>query len=337
MAFSRENFGVAQDGRPVELFSLRDRNGLAVRFTNYGCRVVGLLCNGANVALGFDDLQRYLTDDACHGAFVGRYANRIKNAAFSLGGKKYQLTKNDGENFLHGSLQHKIFSVKETTEKSVVFAHVSPAGTDGFPGNLAMEVTYIIEGNHFTMQYRAETDAPTHVNFTNHTYFNLSAGEEKTVENHLLRLASDSFLEIGADLCPTGKILDARGTAFDFTKEKRIGKDIREKNPQLLLANGYDHCFLLNGRERETPVFAAELRDPQAKRALRVYTTQPAMQLYTGNFLKEKRASLCLETQHYPDSPNHPEFPGTLLRPGEIYNEATVWEFIVTRNASTCE
>jgi aldose 1-epimerase len=337
----RERCGTTRDGREVEQFILQNKNGVVVKCISYGCRLTGILlpvgAGRADILLGYDSLAEYEADDASQGAFVGRYANRIKNAEFTLSGRKYRLLKNDGANYLHGSLSGHVFAAKVAGENSVLFSDVSPAGEDGFPGELKTSVLYSLDdSNRFTMDIRAVTDADTHVNFVNHSYFDLSAGADETVENHVLRLDSRRILEISEDLCPTGRVLETPGTAFDFTAGKKIGRDIEADDVQLKLARGYDHCFLLDHARKELSMIA-EATDPTGSVTLKALTTQPAVQLYTGNFLTGKdrgkgrvfnrRSGFCLETQHYPDSPNHPEFPSTLLRPGEEFHETTALEF----------
>ncbi|MDR0649390.1 MAG: galactose mutarotase [Synergistaceae bacterium] len=341
----REHYGIASCGTPVDLFTLQNRNGVVVRCVNYGCRVTQVMLPSvgrhADVVLGLDDLQSYERDETSQGAFVGRYSGRVKGARFSVSGREFSLLKNDGENFLHGSLGKRVFAAEAAGDESVLFQATSPDGCDGFPGEVRISVLYSLDSeNKLTMEYSAKTDAPTHINLTNHSYFDLSAGEDPTIEGHVLKLESESMLEIGLDLCPTGKTIQVRGGAFDFSTPKEIGRDIDGDDPQLLAAGGYDHCFILNrddGGPAEAPRLAATVTDSRGLRSLRVYTTQPAVQFYTGNFLDgsmtgkgralQRRGGFCLETQHYPDTPRHPGFPSTLLRPEEKLVLKTVLQF----------
>lgn len=334
----REFYGRTENGETVERFILQNRSGMLVRCLDYGCRLTHIVlpakAGGENILLGYDSLAGYEGDPFFMGALIGRYANRIKGATFSLSGKKYALTRSDGENYLHGSFHRCIFKAEAAGENAVLFSGVSPSGEDGFPGELRVRVLYSLDDeNRLTAEYRAVCDAQTHVNLTNHAYFDLSAGCDDSVERHLLRLNSGRFLEVGADLCPTGRVRATEG-AFDFSDFKAVGRDIEANDPQLKIAGGYDHCFVLETRGEDGPIFAAELSDSLGSRHMKVFTTQPAVQLYTGNFLTaagaggfSRRRGLSLETQRYPDSPNHPDFPSTLLRPGEEYREITVYQF----------
>lgn len=338
-------YGKTRAGEEVDCFIIKNANGLEVRCINYGCAITGILVPTAagppvDVVLGFDSLSGYEEDEGTYqGRVVGRYANRIKNAAFSLDGREYTLMKNNGENYLHGSFHKRVWAAEVIGDNSVSFTYTSPDGEDGFPGELWASVTYTLTGsNELMIDYRAVPKAPTHVNLTNHAYFNLAGSGHPTVEDHLLTLNCDLFLEGGNDLCPTGRMLETAGGAFDFSTPKPIGRDINAKDPQLELAGGYDHCFIVN---RESPAglaLAAKLEDPASGHAMRVYTTQPGMQVYTGNFLSgapgkkgapmAKRSAVCLETQHFPCTPNgYEDFPPTLLQAGEKYRQSTVLQF----------
>ncbi|MDR1136736.1 MAG: galactose mutarotase [Synergistaceae bacterium] len=339
---SRKYFGATADGRDIYQLELRNRNGVIVKCVNFGCRLTNILLPSvsghSDIILGFDDLTGYEADNSSQGAFIGRYANRIKDAEVSVAGHRYALMKNDGNNYLHGKLQNHAFSVEKELENSVTFKAVSPAGEEGFPGELKITVKYFLDDDDkFTMEYFAGTDADTYINLTNHAYFDLSDGMDETIENHLLRIESGAILETGEDLIPTGRVIETAGTPFDFTRQKTIGRDISADDINLKTGRGYDHCFLLEPREDSEPALAAEACAPGGERSIRIFTTQPAIQLYTGNFLDgtlsgkgrvfNRRAAFCLETQHYPDSPHHPEFPTTLLKPGEEFHETTVLQF----------
>lgn len=293
-----------------------------------------------DVLVGFDTLAEYETDTTYQGAFIGRYANRIEDANITVDGVRYSLLQNDGANYLHGSWHRRVFDA-EVVDGGVRFAYTSPDGEDGFPGEVRVSVSYTLtEAGELVMDTRAVTNADTHVNFTNHSYFNLAGAGSGAVYDHLLWLGSDKFLEASEVLCPTGRILHACGGAFDFTTEKPVGRDIDADDPQIRIGGGYDHCFLLPSDPHGAPVEVARLRDPASGRAVHVYSTQPGVQLYSGNFLSDipgkggrtigQRGGICLETQHYPSSPQHPAFPSTLLRPGETYQEKTIIQFLVS-------
>ncbi|MDR0652827.1 MAG: galactose mutarotase [Synergistaceae bacterium] len=337
-----KHFGVTEDGQDVDLFELQNRNGVIVRCINYGCCITNILLPSASghadIVLGFDDVAGYESDNSSQGAFIGRYANRIKGAEMTIGGRDFKLTQNDGANYLHGSLSKRVFAAEADDDGTVIFKTVSDDGEDGFPGNLRITVKYRLDDDDkFTMEYFALTDTDTYVNFTNHAYFDLTEGIDETIEDHILQIESDSFLEATDDLIPTGRILPVDGTPLDFRRQKTIGRDISSDDKHIKAGRGYDHTFILNPPKTEAPVLAAEACAPNGERSIRVFTTQPAVHLYTGNFLdgtlKGKgrifthRSAFCLETGHYPDSPHNPEFPTTLLRPGEEFHETTVLQF----------
>jgi aldose 1-epimerase len=338
-----KKYGTTTEGRDVEQYTLMNKAGLTVRCINYGCRLTHILVPGkdgpVDVLLGFDALADYERDGTFQGTFVGRYANRIAGAAFALGSRRYELLKNDGNNYLHGSWHRRVFGAEVLSENSLLFTYTSPDGEDGFPGEVRARVQYTLtEENTLEMDYRAVSDAETYVNFTNHSYFNLSGAGSGSVYEHLLRINSREILEAGGELCPTGRVLNVADGPFDFTSEKPIGRDIAVQDPQLIAGGGYDHCYLLAQKEGDALLLAAELGDPTNTRGLRVYTTQPSVQLYTGNFLVDGtmgkngrsfgyRGGVCLETQHYPDTPSHPEFPSALLKPGEEHHEKTALQF----------
>lgn len=339
---TKKEYGTTRNGQQVFQFTLANKNGVEVRCINYGCRLTHFFApapNGqtADILLGYDTLQGYEADTSSHGAFIGRYANRIEGAVFTLNGKQYPLLKNDGNNYLHGSLQHRVFGAEIIGDNSISFTYISPDGEDGFPGELWVGVIYTLtDQNELVMDYRATSTAPTHVNFTNHAYFNLAGEGTGSIENQLLCLNSNTFLETGPALCPTGNVFDVAGGVFDFTNEKAIGQDIAAEDPQLKIAGGYDHAFILDKQTGRELSLAAVARDPASGRTLRVFTTQPGMQLYTGNFLNgqpgkgghpyNRRNGFCLETQHHPCTPSHPEFPPTLLEKGDKLHEITLFQ-----------
>jgi aldose 1-epimerase len=338
----REFYGKTKKGETVDIFTLQNKNGMAVKFINYGCRITNILLPSENrtidALLGCDDISGYERDISYQGALLGRYANRIKGASFSLAGKRYPIMKNDGANYLHGSMHTHVFEVSEDGENGVVLSSVSPDGEDGFPGEVKLKVSLALDDDdRFTIGYWAVTNADTHINISHHPYFDLSGGTERTIENHSIRLNSHSFLEAGEDFVPTGRVIDATGGAFDFTKEKAVSRDIDSDDPQLKITGGYDHSYVIDGYSEGESRLAAEVFSPGGKLKMSLYTTQPAVHLYTGNVLSgsltgkgrslSRRAGLCLETQHYPDSPNQPAFPSTLLRAGEEYRETTILKF----------
>lgn len=344
MAIQKE-YGVTKNGEEVQQFILKNKNGVEIRCINLGCRLTHFFVpapNGeiADILLGYDTLAEYESDICSHGSFIGRYANRIENAEFTLNDVTYHLTKNSGNNFLHGNFQKKVFNAEIIGENCVTFTYISPDGEEGFPGELWVSVTYTLtEQNELSMVYEANSTADTYVNFTNHSYFNLAGEGTGPIDNQLLWLNSHSFLETKEDICPSGRILDATGGAFDFFVEKPIGRDINNNDPQLLLAGGYDHAFILEKTGNTSLSFAAAAKDPVSGRAIRVYTTQPSLQFYSANFLNNnvgksghiynKRNGFCLETQHYPCSPNHPEFPSTLLEKGAKFRKLTVFQAVL--------
>lgn len=343
-----QEFGKTEKGEVVNLYTLRNRNGVEIAIINYGARVVTLKTPDArgrlaDIALGFDSLKGYEGPNPYFGAIVGRYGNRIAKGKFTLDGKEYTLAKNNGENSLHGGLvgfDRVIWSRKTEESNGVqkaIFSYTSKDGEEGYPGTLNVTVTYSL-GNNDDVQidYHATTDKATVLNVTNHTYFNLAGQGNGDILNQVMQLNADRFTPVDAGLIPTGELKDVTGTPFDFRKPTVIGSRIGDKDEQLTLGKGYDHNYVLN-RSGSGLVMAAKAVDPPSGRALEVWTTEPAVQFYTGNFLDgtvvgknannyAQRTGFCLETQHYPDSPNHPDFPTTVLKPGEEYKTTTVWK-----------
>lgn len=334
-------YGKAKDGKEVDCFILRNKQGMEVRCINYGCRLTNIYLpageHRVDVVLGFDSLADYEEDSSGQGAFIGRYANRIEGASFTINDVPYKLLKNEGRNFLHGSLCHRVFDAEIIGENSVSFTYISPDGEDGFPGELWVGVTYTLtDKNELMMDYRALSDKDTHINLTNHTYFDLSGSNN--LNSQLMMINGDEVLELDAEHLPTGRLLDVKGGAFDFTKEKPVGRDINSDDPQIKLAGGYDCAYILNKAQPHQLVLAAVVRHPESSRSLSVFTTQPSMQLYTANFLDgtikgkdekplKKHGALCLETQHYPCSPSNSDFPSTLLEAKGKFHEATLFQF----------
>jgi aldose 1-epimerase len=340
-------FGKTPDGRTVEIYTLTNANGAEVRIMTYGGTVVSIKVPDRNgklgdVVLGYDDLQGYLTNNPYLGAIAGRYANRIARARFSLDGREYLLPKNDGENTLHGgvlSFGKVVWSGQEAAGKAgtgVTLRYLSKNGEEGFPGDMTITVTYrLTDKNELRIDYAASTDEATVVNLTNHCYFNL-AGKGSIVDQQLM-INADRFTPVGPGLIPTGELRDVKGTPMDFTTPTAIGARIDQPYDQLTLAKGYDHNWVLNGAGGKLAL-AAKVYEPTSGRVMEVYTTEPGLQFYTGNFLDgsikgrngevyERRDGLCLETQHFPDSPNRPDFPSTVLRPGHTYRSTTVFKF----------
>ena len=331
----KENFGQTASGEAVSRFTLRNDAGMTVRVLDYGCTIQSIQApdrsgRPVNAALGYDDLEGYERGSSYLGAFVGRFANRIRGAAFPLNGEMIRLQPNDGENHLHGVYPRTVFPA-ETEGDTLVFRRRSPAGEEGYPGNLDLEIRYALRAdNALVLTYLARTDADTVLNLTNHTYFNLNGGGD--VLGHRLQLRADRFTESDAQTLPTGRILSVDGTPMDFRAGRTIGEGLGTDDEPLRLCRGYDHNFIL--RAGEGP-FAVAVGDRTGVR-LEAFTTQPAVQLYTGNFLDEDAApgarfprwgGFCLETQHFPDAPHFPHFPSTVLRPGELFYQETIYRF----------
>jgi aldose 1-epimerase len=344
-------FGDA-DGRPVELYTLINANGMQVRVMTYGGIIQAINVPNAegertNVALGFGNLDDYVAGNPYFGAIIGRYGNRIAAGTFTLDGQEYNLPINNEPNSLHGGMvgfDKRIWTATEIEEGDAVglqLDYVSPDGEQGYPGTLTTQVTYLLRNdNALEIRYRATTDAPTVVNLTNHTYFNLAGEGTGSIYDHELMLAADAFTPVDATLIPTGEIAPVVGTPFDFTEATAIGARIRASNEQIIFGRGYDHNFALN---RPSPddaslILAARVTEPESGRTMEVYTTEPGIQFYSGNFLDgttigttghpyRQGDAFCLETQHFPDSPNQPDFPSTELRPGEEYTSTTVYQF----------
>ena len=337
-----EPFGVTKAGEAVTRWTLQNAAGMEVKVLSYGCTVQSILVPDAagkmiDVALGYDDLAGYEAGSCFFGCFIGRYANRIKGARFWLNGREYALQKNDGENHLHGVFCSSVFE-GAVEDGALVLRRVSPDGEEGYPGTLHVEVRYrLTERNELIMDYRAVTDADTVVNFTNHTYFNLNGGGD--VLGHRLSISADHFSEGDDQTLPTGRILRVIGTPMDFRSGRTIGEDIDCDWDQLRNCRGYDHNFVIRGEPGELRRMASACGDVSGIR-MEASTTQPAMQLYTGNYVDgdaapfgkggvryPRHGGFCLESQHYPCSPNFPDFPSTVLHPGEEYHETTVYRF----------
>ena len=349
--FRSKPFGVTRDGEKVNEYIMSNPGGLAVSVLNYGCVIKNIFVptkqGPVDVVVGHDTFADYEQDfnssgSTCCGAFVGRYANRIENAEFSVGGRKYQLEPNNGRNHLHGTFPKKIYDVKAFGD-TLLLETESPAGEDGFPGNLKVSVRYILtEDNALRMDYRVSSDADTILNLTNHTYFNLDGGGD--VLNQKLRLYAPRYLEGNNEPCPTGNILPVDNTPMDFRAGKIIGRDIDTGFSQTTMAGGgYDHCYVLDRPRGASQSLCAWASSDKTGISMKMYTTQPGIQLYTGNFLQncpspgkggvplEKYGGFALETQHFPCSPSHPEFPTTVLRAGKVFRANTTLRFFTGR------
>jgi len=348
MAITRQLFGTMPDGTAVHVFTLSNGRGMEAKIIDYGGIVVSLTAPDregypTDVVLGYDTLEGYLEDQAYFGAIIGRFGNRIGGGRFTLDGVEYKLALNDGENHLHGGIKgfNRVIwdaeIVEDTDGQSLRLSYLSADGEEGYPGNLSVVVTYALtEDNGLHIEYEATTDKPTVVNLTNHSYFNLSGTVDRTILDHQMTIAADHFTPGGPGLIPTGELRSVAGTPLDFTMPAVIGARINADDIQLERGLGYDHNWVLN-RTGEGLEFAARVREPLSGRVMEVHTTEPGIQFYSGNFMTstkgkagktyEHRYGLCLETQHYPDSPNRPEFPSTVLRPSETYRQTTIYSF----------
>lgn len=345
----KEAFGKTGDGTPVDLYTLTNQNRIEVRAITYGGIIISLQVPDRHgkfddIVLGYDSLDGYLAKTPYFGAIIGRYGNRIGKARFTLDGVEYGLAANNGPNALHGGLKGfdkvvwKAEPFERQDEAGVVFTYTSRDGEEGYPGNLSVKVTYTLTNkNELIFDYHATTDKATPVNLTNHSYFNLAGDGKRDVLGHEVMLNADHFTPVDKTLIPTGQIASVSGTPLDFTKPTAIGARIEQKDEQMVFGNGYDHNFVIN-RKGAGLALAARVFEPTTGRVLEVHTTQPGVQFYTGNFLDgsitgkgghvyKRRIGFCLETQHFPDSPNQPNFPSSVLRPGKTYESRTVYRF----------
>jgi aldose 1-epimerase len=342
----KQAFGKTEDGQPVDLYILTNKNGVEAAITNYGGTVVSLKVPDRNgkvedVVLGYDKLDGYADGKAYIGATVGRYANRIAHATFTLDGTTYTLAKNDGDNHLHGGFNKRVWTAKDVSTsagQALELIYLSKDGEENFPGNLSVKVVYTLTGqNELKIDYSATTDKDTVLNLTNHAYFNLAGQGNGDILQQQIMIRADRFTPIDATSIPTGELRSVKGTPFDFTTATAIGARIEQDDPQLKLGRGYDHNWVVNSGPAGSPSLAAQAYDPHSGRVLEVWTTEPGIQLYTGNFLDgirgkagkvyNRRYAFCLETQHFPDSPNHANFPSTVLKPGQRYQSTTVYKF----------
>ncbi|WP_461128107.1 aldose epimerase family protein [Spirosoma aerophilum] len=345
----KTTYGTLPDGQTADLFTLRNASGMTAKITNYGGIIVALETPDKDgkfedVTLGQDSLSAYVKNNPYFGALIGRYGNRIAKGKFTLDGKTYNLFINNMGNHLHGGkvgFDKVLWTATpvEGEEPALKLAYTSKDGEEGYPGNLSVEVTYTLQkDNALKIDYKATTDKPTVVNLTNHTYFNLTGGAKRDVLDHVVTLNADKLIAVDETLIPTGELKPVAGTAFDFLKPMVVGSRINDStDTQIKFGGGYDHGWVLNGPANELKL-AATVYEPTSGRVMEVKTTEPAIQFYTGNFLDgsvtgregfpyKKRFALCLETEHYPDSPNHPAFPTTVLKPGETYKSTTIYQF----------
>ncbi|MCR4953489.1 MAG: galactose mutarotase [Treponema sp.] len=351
MKVKKQKFGVLSDGTKVHLYTVSNGN-MSFSCTDYGCTLTSIVLKNidgskTDVLLGYSTLEGYLNSKYCFGAIVGRFANRIGKASFTLNAKKYELDKNDGPNTLHGGfngydkMMWKGSIVEEKNASGVKFTRFSPDGEQGFPGNVKLEVTYLLdENNNLSCKYTARTDKATPINITNHAYFNLAGNG--SIYKQTVQMNSSKILEVSPKLIPTGKLLDVEGTAFDFTKEKEIGAEIKDTGM------GYDHCYVTEMYDTNNPQCAVPLsdsdlvefavvKDKKSGHEMSVFTNMPGCQFYTGNFIKgilgkngviyQNHDAYCLETQCFPDSPNKKEFPSCILEPGQVMKAKTVYSF----------
>ena len=346
----KELFGKLTTGEEVYLYTLTNNSGMKAKIINYGAVVVSLTVPDKSgkledVVFGFDDLKGYVDDNSFIGTIVGRYGNRINKSKITIDGTEYQLTANEGENQLHGGpkgffkVLWKAEPIVSDSIQALKLSYHSPDGEQGYPGNLDIEVTYTLTNNNeLKIDYSAAADKPTVLNPTNHSYFNLSGKLEETILEDVLQLDADYITPVNKSLIPTGELMKVENTPFDFRMPRKIGERINDNNEQLKLGGGYDHNWVLN-RYDGTVRKVGELYNSSSGRLMEIHTDQPGIQFYSGNFingtLKGKngiiykyRTALCLETQHYPDSPNHPEFPATRLNPGEKYKQTTMYKFL---------
>lgn len=344
------DFQIEIEGKKTDLYLLKN-DKIQVYITNYGGRIVSLLSpdsKGAmgDVVMGFKSIADYQkAKTPYHGCLIGRYGNRIAKGKFELDGTTYQLPINNNENHLHGGpdgFHNQVWEVVSGDENSVVMTYLSKDGEMGYPGNLTVEVTYAINDNELSIAYKATTDKATPVNLTNHAFFNLAGEAKGSINDHLLMINADHFTPVDESLIPLGEIRSVEGSPFDFRKPKTIGRDLNQQDSdtQLSRGGGYDHNFVLNKESQGSMSLAARVVDPKSGRQMDIFTEEPGIQFYGGNFMDgsdvgkygakfEYRTSFALETQHFPDSPNQPTFPSTILNPGETYQTKSIYRFSV--------
>jgi aldose 1-epimerase len=344
-----ESFNALVGGKQTALFVLQNDANMVVALTNYGARIVSVIVpdkkgSMTDVVLGYHSIEDYLKSNELYfGATIGRFSNRIANGRFVLDQVVYELEKNDKPNHLHGGvdgLHVVVWDAEQRAENQVIFRHLSEDGASGYPGKLVIEVCFTLtQENEIVIDYSAIADKRTIINLTNHAYFNLSGAGTGTIEQHILEINADNYTPLDADLIPTGDIKPVKNTPFDFTKPKMVGRDWNRNHKQLILASGYDHNFVLNKTKENALEFAARVTDPESGRVLEVETTEPGVQFYSANFLTgldvgptgnayKTRTAFCLETQHFPDSPNQPGFPSVVLDACKQFKSSTIYRFL---------
>jgi aldose 1-epimerase len=345
------SFKTEHDGKTMELFTLKNANGLVAQITNYGGKVINLWTpdkNGdfADIVIGYETSAEYLnTTEIYYGTLIGRYGNRIANGQFTLNDSVYTLAKNNGENHLHGGIKgfnNVVWDAKKLDDQTLELTYLSVDGEEGYPGNLNVKVVYkLTDENELKVEYWATTDKPTPINLTQHSFFNLKGAGNGDVNDHVMQIMADAFTPVDSTLIPTGEIATVDGTPFDFRKPTVIGARINNEHIQMKYGNGYDHNWVLNKAETSLS-YAAKVVEPASGRTLEVYTNEPGIQFYGGNFMTGNdtgkggkvfafRGAFCLETQHFPDSPNKPQFPSTILNPGMEYYSVCVYKFGVEK------
>ncbi|MBN1820616.1 MAG: galactose mutarotase [Prolixibacteraceae bacterium] len=347
--YSGEDFITEINGKTTALFTLKNKNGMVVTLTNYGAKIVSVYVPDKNdkyadVVLGFNSIGEYIKNNASHGAVVGPFANRIANARFEINGVEYKFPANNGLACLHSgpnSWYRKVWDAEQKKNR-LILSLESPDGEFGFPGNKKTKVVYTLtDENELRIDYELITDKACHINLTNHSYFNLKGEGNGDILSHILIINADKTTPVNRGMIPTGEIADIRGTDLDFTTPHAIGERINSENQQIRFGNGYDFNYVINKNENKL-AFTASVYEPESGRFMEVFTTEPGVQLYTGNYLNgqetgnsgvayTRRTGFCLETQHFPDSPNQPNFPTTLVNPGEVFKSITVYKFSVKK------
>lgn len=349
-SITNTSYGKLPNGEEVTQYTLTNNQGMEMKVITYGGIITALKVpdrkgNLEDIVLGYDNLRGYLNKSPYFGALIGRYGNRIAKGQFRINGEVYTLSTNNGVNHLHGGdkgFDKVVWNVIDTFETpdsvGLVFRYVSPDGEEGYPGELTSTVRYIFTSDALTINYEATTNKSTIINLTQHTYFNLSGDLKEDISDHKLQLHASTFLPVDSTLIPTDELRPVKGTPFDFTKLKTIGKDINRENQQLTYGKGYDHCWVLDGGQTVEPRKVGELFEPNSGRLMEIFTTEPGIQFYSGNFLDgsitgkdgkvyDYRHGLALETQHFPNSPNEENFPDVVLNPGDTYKTTTVYQF----------
>lgn len=342
------DFQITHNDKSVDLYTLENKQGMTVKITNYGAKIVSILVPDrdgqlGDVSLGYETASEYIDGIASLGATMGRYANRIAQAQFTLGDSTYYLDKNNGEHSIHGGnegFRFQVWDARQIDDQTLELSYFSKDGEGGYPGNLRVTVTFTVtDDNELKLDYTADTDKKTVINLTNHAFFNLAGEGSGDISDHVLYVNAKQFTPVDSTAIPTGELRDVSGTPFDFTTPTPVGERIDEDNRQLNFVGGYDHNYVLEDSSDNLSL-AARLSEPTSGRVMEVYTTEPGLQVYTANSLSGSegkgghtygsRSAICLETQHFPDSPHHPNFPSTTLEPGEEYRSTTVYKFSTT-------